>query len=111
MQNREIPTGDLPELPGEAHDELVLSRLDLRAAVGRLAFTSEDAVIMCEKSPVILMALAPGRMSSVTRRLLASPLVDLLVGPHGIDRYLSRQRTHCRTICHAASRTAQLSRA
>jgi RNA polymerase sigma-70 factor (ECF subfamily) len=36
MQDREIPTGDLPELPGEAHDELVLSRLDLRAAVGRL---------------------------------------------------------------------------
>lgn len=27
-------------------------------------------------------------LASATRRILASPLVDLLVGPHGIDRYL-----------------------
>ncbi len=27
-------------------------------------------------------------VATATRRLLASPLVDLLVGPHGIDRYL-----------------------
>src|SRR5581483_11051497 len=29
---------------------------------------------------------------SATRRLLRSPLVDLLVGPHGIDRYLELVR-------------------
>jgi ferredoxin-NADP reductase len=27
-------------------------------------------------------------VAAATRRLLASPLIDLLVGPHGIDRYL-----------------------
>lgn len=36
LQDREIPTGELPELPGEAHDELVLNRLELRDAVDRL---------------------------------------------------------------------------
>ena len=36
MQGRETPTDDLPELPGEGHEELVLNRLDLRGAVGRL---------------------------------------------------------------------------
>ncbi|HEX7526357.1 MAG TPA: sigma-70 family RNA polymerase sigma factor [Gaiellaceae bacterium] len=36
MQRGETPTGDLPELPDEGHEELALNRLDLRAAVGRL---------------------------------------------------------------------------
>ena len=36
MLGRETPIGDLPDLPGEGHEELALSRLDLRAAVGRL---------------------------------------------------------------------------
>ena len=36
MQGRETPTDDLPELPGQGHEELVLNRLDLRSAVGRL---------------------------------------------------------------------------
>jgi RNA polymerase sigma-70 factor (ECF subfamily) len=36
MQRGDVPTGDLPELPVEGHEELALSRLDLRDAVGRL---------------------------------------------------------------------------
>ena len=36
MQGREMPTADVPELPCEGHEELVLSQLDLRVAVGRL---------------------------------------------------------------------------
>src|SRR5437588_6446232 len=37
---------------------------------------------------------------SATRRLLRSPLVDLLVGPHGIDRYLELVRPTL-TVCDA----------
>jgi RNA polymerase sigma factor (sigma-70 family) len=33
MQGRETPSDDLPEVPAEGHEELVLSRLDLRVAV------------------------------------------------------------------------------
>ncbi len=33
-----------------------------------------------------------GPLANTTRRLLASPLVDVLVGPHGIDRYLELVR-------------------
>ena len=36
MQSRETPTDDVPELLGEGHEERSLSRIDLRAAVGRL---------------------------------------------------------------------------
>jgi RNA polymerase sigma factor (sigma-70 family) len=36
MHRPETPTDDLPELPGEAHDDLAHSRLDLRAALERL---------------------------------------------------------------------------
>jgi len=36
VQRGDTPTDDLPELPGEGHEELALNRLDLRAAVGRL---------------------------------------------------------------------------
>ena len=36
MQGRETPTDDLPEARGDDHEELVLNRLDLRDAVGRL---------------------------------------------------------------------------
>ena len=36
VQRSDTPTGDLPELPGEGHEELALNRLDLRAAVARL---------------------------------------------------------------------------
>jgi len=36
LQRGDAPTGDLPELPVEGHEELALDRLDLRAAVGRL---------------------------------------------------------------------------
>jgi len=36
VQRSDTPTGDLPELPGESHEELALSRLDLCAAVARL---------------------------------------------------------------------------
>jgi RNA polymerase sigma factor (sigma-70 family) len=36
MQRRETPTDDVPELPGDGHEELTLSRLDLRNAFGRL---------------------------------------------------------------------------
>ena len=32
----ESPAGELPDLPGEGHEELALSRLDLRAAVAAL---------------------------------------------------------------------------
>ncbi len=34
------------------------------------------------------MPTRPTPFSTATRRILGSPLVDLLVGPHGIDRYL-----------------------
>jgi ferredoxin-NADP reductase len=33
-------------------------------------------------------AIAPNKPRALSRRLLRSPLVDLLVGPHGVDRYL-----------------------
>ena len=36
MQRGDTPTDDLPDLPGEGHEELSLSRLDLRVAMGRL---------------------------------------------------------------------------
>jgi RNA polymerase sigma-70 factor (ECF subfamily) len=36
MHRPDTPTDDLPELPGEAHDDLAHSRLDLRAALERL---------------------------------------------------------------------------
>ena len=36
VQRGDTPTDDLPELAGESHEELALSRLDLRAAVARL---------------------------------------------------------------------------
>ena len=36
LQRRDTPTDELPELPGEGHEELALERLDLRTAVGRL---------------------------------------------------------------------------
>ena len=36
LQRRDTPSDELPELPGEGHEELALDRLDLRAAVGRL---------------------------------------------------------------------------
>ena len=36
MKQSDTPTDNLPDLPHEGHEELSLSRLDLRAAVGRL---------------------------------------------------------------------------
>jgi RNA polymerase sigma-70 factor (ECF subfamily) len=36
MHRPETPTVDLPELPGEAHEDLAHSRMDLRAALERL---------------------------------------------------------------------------
>ena len=36
MQGREIPMDDVPDLPGEGHEDFVLNQLDLREAVGRL---------------------------------------------------------------------------
>lgn len=36
LQRGPVPTGDLPEVPGESHEELALDRLDLRDAVAGL---------------------------------------------------------------------------
>jgi ferredoxin-NADP reductase len=48
-------------------------------------------------------------MKTATRRLLRSPLVDLLVGPHGIDRYLELIRPDL-TISEARARIAAVER-
>jgi RNA polymerase sigma-70 factor, ECF subfamily len=46
MQSRETPIGDFPELPGEGHDELVLSQIDLRAAVAQLDDRDRELVAL-----------------------------------------------------------------
>ncbi len=48
-------------------------------------------------------------MKTVTRRLLRSSLVDLLVGPHGIDRYLELIRPEL-TISEARARIVSVER-
>jgi stearoyl-CoA 9-desaturase NADPH oxidoreductase len=54
---------------------------------------------------------------SATQRLLRSPLVDLLVGPHGVDRYLelvrptltvSDARAEVLSVCHQTPRSVTL---
>src|ERR1700760_3489122 len=35
-----------------------------------------------------MATIAPHPRPSLARRLLGSPVVDLLLGPHGVDRYL-----------------------
>jgi ferredoxin-NADP reductase len=50
---------------------------------------SATATATATAAPAATAATRPRRRAtSAARRLLGSPLVDLLVGPHGIDRYL-----------------------
>jgi RNA polymerase sigma factor (sigma-70 family) len=46
MQGRETPVGDLPDLPGEGHEELVLNQFDLRAAVANLDDRDRELVAL-----------------------------------------------------------------
>ena len=86
MQGRETPTDDVPELPSEGHEELVLNQLDLRVAVGRLDERDRELIALRFGADLSARQIAEVLEAEDERGRGRAPPCTRSLAPHAGDR-------------------------